>query len=200
MSLQTRAQAFTKLQAALAEAVDELRKNGASAFSQGSYDLVGQYAEEAKQLEEMGKQVSAMASRLAPSTAIESVVPLGPTPPAAVIVATPPTSIPFSTASHGPGRRLKVTFAGGHVIEENTATRTFVQCLLKMDLDRVAQLNKKLSGAPLVTKNAADFDYQGHAKSGGWYVCTHSNTRKKKELLEEVADRLRIRIGVEIID
>lgn len=208
MEQDTLSQALDKLDAALGNALGELKQHGAAAFSQGNFDLAGNYADAAKQLEGIRAQVVPIGKKLTTAIASKS-VPQNQTAPVSTPMAPPlSTTIAANQQSptapaahaHSSAKHLRVIFEGGRVIEENTAAQTFVEVLAVMGLERVAQLGKKLSGAPLVSTDESVYKYQGHTRTGGWYVCTHSNTKKKKELLEEIADRLHVKIGVTLIN
>jgi hypothetical protein len=94
-------------------------------------------------------------------------------------------------------KRLRVTFGDGVVIEEYNATATFAQALQRLDLARVAALGLTLVGIPLVGK--AKSDQYGQWKIDGFYICMHSSTQRKKELLEKIAGELGIPLKVVIV-
>lgn len=63
--------------------------------------------------------------------------------------------------------------------------------------DRIAPLNLRVNGVLLVSKSPHP-KYKQRARSGV-YVCTHSNTETKKDLLDKVTSRLGLAIVTEVV-
>lgn len=97
-------------------------------------------------------------------------------------------------ASNGSKFRVRLN---GEVIEHATAAETFARTIEKIGIERVARMDRKLSGIPLVGVSKAD-GYQQQLAIGGFYVCTHSNNQTKKRILEDLATELGIALAVEI--
>ena len=92
---------------------------------------------------------------------------------------------------------LRVTFPDGNVIELDCAAATFALALKKLGLDeRVEALKFTECGVPLVSHEKST-EY-GQRLVEGKYVCTHSNTNRKKETLERVCHRLGVSSKVEV--
>ncbi len=91
---------------------------------------------------------------------------------------------------------LRVTFPDGNVIESDCAADTFALALKKLGLERVEALKFTECGVPLVSHEKST-EY-GQRWVEGKYVCTHSNTNRKKETLERVCHRLGVSSKVEI--
>ena len=91
---------------------------------------------------------------------------------------------------------LKITF--GSVIECNKASETFRQFVLMVGIEKVRSLNYKYNKMPLVS-NTLDDKYSQVPLNDGWYLMTHSSTKKKKYQIERIAKELHIDIKVEIV-
>lgn len=107
-------------------------------------------------------------------------------------------TLPKEFRSKGPRTRLRVSFANGSIIENTSAAESFIASLEKLGLDKVAALGIDMYGLPLVGRVKSE-QYNQHLV-GSYYVLTHSNTEKKKSLLEEIATRLGATIKVQIVD
>lgn len=77
------------------------------------------------------------------------------------------------------GGHLQITLTG-QIIKEKTAADTFVATLKKIGFDRVAKLNKVVSGIPLFSKSPKS-GYQTQTYSDDWYITTHMNNMSKKK-------------------
>jgi hypothetical protein len=205
MSQRPTSHIFIKLEQAMDEVVTELNQDCAEASLAGNYAQLSELLEVAKAIQDIRQQVTALVVKFGP--VVQPTVQPPPTikQPTDGASQQPTNKAPsFQVASmnheHSSPTRLRITFQGGEVIEGRNAAETFVTALEKIGFERVAQLNKTLSGAPLVSRSEAEFNYQGKTKTGGWYICTHSNTKKKKELIEEIAFRFGVQVGVEIVN
>ena len=93
--------------------------------------------------------------------------------------------------------RLRVRFDKGEVIEENYAADTFTLAIKKMGFGKVEALGLTQEGLPLVgTKRSSEYNQR---QIDGKYVCVHSSTNRKKEILETIASRLGVGLKTEII-
>lgn len=104
---------------------------------------------------------------------------------------------PRSPHLKAPKTRLRVTFADGTAIEEYYAADTFALALHRLNLDRVAALGLTECGIPLV--GGTKSDQYGQRKIDGKFICTHSSTKDKKEVLERVAKSLGASLKVEVV-
>ena len=93
--------------------------------------------------------------------------------------------------------RLRVRFNNGEVIEENYAADTFALAIKKMGFGKVEALGLTQEGLPLVgTKRSSEYNQR---QIDGKYICVHSSTNRKKEILETIASRLGVGLKTEII-
>ncbi len=94
---------------------------------------------------------------------------------------------------------LKVTLGDGSVIQEKTATETYVEAIRLLGPLEISKIKEiKVEGLPLVVANK-DYRMQLSSVDEGWYVATHMATDAKKRMLEKVAKALGENIQVEII-
>ena len=98
------------------------------------------------------------------------------------------------------GTMLRVTFPKGPVIAEPSARKTFVKCIEHIGLQRVRKLGLTLCKVPLVS-NTQDWKYNSAQipVEDGLYVMTHSNTKQKAQILENISDQLHLGLKVEIV-
>lgn len=97
-----------------------------------------------------------------------------------------------------PASRLRITMEDGRVIcYPKNAAKTFGETINAIGLAQVRALNIMPSGVNLVstTKDENRQQYQ----IGDYFIFTNSSTKDKVKILNEIADRLRIRIKVEVI-
>jgi hypothetical protein len=92
--------------------------------------------------------------------------------------------------------RLHVAFTDGTTIEEYYAADTFALALRHFGLTRVEALGLTESGVSLVC-NVRSEQY-GQRRIDGKYICTHSNTQKKKDVLDKIGKSLGVGITVKI--
>ncbi len=102
---------------------------------------------------------------------------------------------PVDPPNRNPG--LFVTMPDGEIINHKVSATTFVEVIEKLGIERVKNLNKE-DIIPLISIHKND-KYTQH-QSGQYYIMTHNSTKKKKQLLEEIATELRESLKVEIIE
>jgi hypothetical protein len=105
----------------------------------------------------------------------------------------------YHLASHtkGPKTNLRITLENGRVIQRPTAAKAMADAIEAMGVEKVKAIGLKVSGVPLV--GTESHPKYGQLPVGRYLVCTHSNTRTKKEDLERVAKELSQKIRAEII-
>lgn len=105
---------------------------------------------------------------------------------------------PVIKGKKGPRIKIKVIFPDGIVIQNNKVAETFVQSIKKMGVDKVKSLNIQINNIPLID-NKKDRFYQQHEVSGPLYIITHTSTKHKIALLEDISEKLNSNIKIEII-
>ncbi len=109
----------------------------------------------------------------------------GPKPPPTPPVSPPPPP-PLPSTMHP----LRVLTPAGTVIAEATATGTFVAALVAADLAKVAGLGYVFAGEPLVSPTKSTKYPSASIAAETLFVMTHSDTAKKKRMLERVSGAL----------
>lgn len=112
-------------------------------------------------------------------------------------------AVKIPSSSIGSGKKLRVTFPCGTVIEEPTAAATFVNTIVKIGADKVRKLGIKSMGMNIVSDslntNKRYSASQYAINSGKLYVSTYSGTAQKKKLLDKISDKLNLDLKVEKI-
>jgi hypothetical protein len=98
----------------------------------------------------------------------------------------------------GPKSNIRITLQSGRVIQRPTAAKAFTEVIQVLGLEKVKALGLMVNGIPLV--DSAPHPKYGQSKLGSWYVCTHSNTKTKKQQLKAIATALGQDILVEIVE
>jgi len=93
--------------------------------------------------------------------------------------------------------RLRVKFNNGKAIEEYFAADTFSFTIKEIGLSKVEPLRLTVRGVPLVgMQRSRDYNQR---QIDGKFICVHSSTEEKKEMLEKIAERLGVGFKVEIV-
>lgn len=96
--------------------------------------------------------------------------------------------------------KLRVTFPNENlVIEENSASATFIEAIQHMDLWYVMITGIFLHGTPVVSRKMSVKYPKESTPINGFFVTHHGDNNTKKKVLEEIAERLEKRIAVEIV-
>lgn len=176
---------FAELIHSLSNIADDLKMACAEASLEGNFSSVFELFQSSMQLQDFAKDTSSLMERWQ-------------------VGVTHKTELPKKQLTHsknrdhvGARKKLRVTLAG-KVFQESKATDTFVNVLECIGLERVAKLNKRLSGIPLVSKTAKT-DYQSQRKVGGWYITTHSSVNDMKKLLDEIGKELDLLMTVTVL-
>lgn len=93
---------------------------------------------------------------------------------------------------------LAVTFHDGTVISNRYAYETLIDVVKRVGINKIENLQIKHLGLNLISKIKDDF-YNQHELSGGYLIVTHSATVKKKQQLDEISERLKLGLKVEIV-
>ncbi len=104
------------------------------------------------------------------------------------------------TRKKSPKTTLEVRI-GSQVLRGKVALNVFIAALQAMGLEQVATVDVRVCGQPLVSKFAPpsmNSPSRSYKKIDGWFIITHSSTREKKAVLEQVAQKLRIPLEVTI--
>ncbi|MCX5966941.1 MAG: hypothetical protein NTV57_04700 [Cyanobacteria bacterium] len=91
---------------------------------------------------------------------------------------------------------LRVILPSGEVINEYFAADTFALTIKALGVERVRELRLVETGIPLI--DSIKHPQYGQRKVNGWYICTNSSTKRKKDVLETLGKMLGLRLKVEI--
>jgi hypothetical protein len=101
--------------------------------------------------------------------------------------------------SVGPKTNFRVTFPDGTVVSDAVALRVLVKAIEKIGAEKVASVGLLIGGEPLVSKNKKDFKKYPQAIApcaNGWFVHTHSNTKRKMTCVQKIAAALKIPVKI----
>lgn len=96
-----------------------------------------------------------------------------------------------------PKTNIAVTLPDGTVIQAKKASTVLGKTIEALGAEKVAALQLKNCGEPLVTKRKEDlvkYAFATCAIANGWYVATHSSTAAKKKMLEKIAKGLKVKL------
>lgn len=93
---------------------------------------------------------------------------------------------------------LVVTFPDGKTINNRYAYETLIEVVETVGIEKVAALGLKHVGLDFICKTRDDF-YNQHELQGGYLILTHSSTDKKKRQIEEISEKLKLGLRVEVV-
>ena len=107
-----------------------------------------------------------------------------------------PTQRPTRRTQKARQTRLVVTMPNGEVIEHHRATDTWIEVILRLEPDRVMEVDngKIISTSPNFRPGRPD------EKHGRYYIAKDYSTSRKKELLERLASCLGVQLQIKIVD
>ncbi|PPD29470.1 MAG: hypothetical protein CTY19_17400 [Methylomonas sp.] len=178
-------QQFNQLLAAICYAMDDVKIESAEASLIGDFTAVVAKMNACKSLQMLEMELKACLKRF------EETRPSKP-------IAEPVRNQTRQISRKAVRGKLRVKL-GDKIIEQSTVSDTFVQTLAELGLEKVAKLNKKLSGIALLARTPANGGYQTQKYYQGWYVTTHFNTPTAMKILQDVGRELRMPILVETI-
>ena len=186
------AAAFELIVEEIEAVASEIAEQGSKAFREKAYDVAQELSESGKSLQEFRTKVMELLEEWQSGIDVTTRQRFTRSRPK-------PKRPGASVKAHAKGTRtrLRVTFADGHQIEEDYAADTFALALRRIGLDRVEGLGITDRNTPLV----------GHVRSNqysqrrvdGKYICTHSSTQEKKDILDRIAKDLGVSLKVHII-
>ena len=93
---------------------------------------------------------------------------------------------------------LQVTFPDGKVLSLRFAYMTLCEVIKSIGIDKVRALNIQCYGIPLINNTPDDF-YQQHEIKDGLFLMTQTSTQTKKQQLDEISERLGLKLKVDMI-
>ena len=97
-----------------------------------------------------------------------------------------------------PPKKLEVTVYG-QPIRGSSAADVFVAALNSIGLEKIVPLALCIGPNAIVSSVPHPTD-RGSKRCGNWYVLTHSSTREKKAIIEQVADKIGVEVHVRIVE
>lgn len=104
----------------------------------------------------------------------------------------------IASAPKSPKTGLSVAFPDGTIISRRFAYETLMEAIQKIGITEVEKLHMKYLGLEFISKLKDDY-YNQHELPGGYLIVTHSPTVKKKQQLEEISNRLKLKLKVEVV-
>lgn len=177
---------FVELIHSLSNIADDLKMACAEASLEGNFSRVLELSQSSMQLQAFAKDTSSLMERWQVGISPQTVKPK--------------KSITHSKhRDHVSSRKQLHVTLEGKVFQKPKATDTFVDVLEFIGLERVANLNKRLSGISLISKKATT-DYQSQRKVGMWYITTHSSVNDMKKLLDEIGRDLNLLMSTKVLE
>lgn len=107
-----------------------------------------------------------------------------------------------NTNTKKPTTKLRLVINDNDIIMEDTSVSTFISFIEKVGTSKVASLGLYGRKETLLLSNEISNEYHmfQHAVSNGYYLFSNYSTMNLKKLIENIADRLSIRVNVEIIE
>ncbi len=105
----------------------------------------------------------------------------------------------YSISPHSKSAKtiLRVTMPNGRVIQRPTAAQAMADVIYELGIEKVSALGYKVCGVDLVSRSK--HEKYGQTAVENYYICTHSNTENKKNLLLQIAKTIGIELQIEII-
>ena len=178
--------AFDVILEEIAAVENQLAAEGASAFRDRRYDRADELSSSGKRLLTFREKLEQLRDEWKSGIDVET--------RRRVKVEPGYTIAPHSKA---PKTGIRVTLATGRVIQRPTAAQTFTDIIEEMGFEAVRKLSLTVSGVPLV--DTKQDDKYSQARRGSYYVVTHSNTKTKKDLLEQIGKKLGKPVRIEIV-
>lgn len=177
-------QQFNQLFTVIGQASDDLKLTIAEAGMAGNFSLVTANMENCQRLQALEMEIRNCLGKFESAK---------------------PTSLHDRNSQHR-GRRhppkpsdlMRVRLTG-KVIQERTMTRTFVETLKSLGLDRIAKLNKTITSIPLISRQGST-GYQRQERYNGWYITTHINKQTAPAMLQEIARELNVPMQIEFFN
>lgn len=165
----------------------QLNREGSTAFSKSQYDDAEAISHSGKKLKDFRSKLEKLHSEW--SSGIDIKI-------RERVKVEPEYSIKPHSKSSRTG--IKVTLANGSVIKSDTAAQTMADTIEYFGIEDDHALKLTVNGIDFVS--TSKHQKYGQTRFGKFFVCTHSNTKSKKEMLEKLAKKLNRPLTVEILD
>ena len=100
-------------------------------------------------------------------------------------------------------RHLKVVYPDGRIVENNNSTTTLIEVINEIGPAKVAELNLKISGYPMISRERIKNDDKGYRSSqreinDGYWIVTKFSTDAKLAKLQEISNKLNLELQVSV--
>jgi hypothetical protein len=100
-------------------------------------------------------------------------------------------------------RHLKVVYPDGRIVENNNSTTTLIEVINEIGPAKVAELNLKISGYPMISRERIENDDKGYRSSqreinDGYWIVTKFSTDAKLAKLQEISNKLNLELQVSV--
>lgn len=176
---------FTELFNAIQYATDDLKMAGAEANLDGDFPQVTAINNSCRRLQELEAEIKSVLKNFESTHKTRLTVK---------------SSSPKNTVNRTrkPSDHIRVKVAD-KVIEKQKVAETFVEVLKIFGLDKVANLNKIVTGVPLLAKTPIN-GYQSQKRIEHCYITTHVNMQSASKILEDISKELNIPIQIEVVE
>ncbi|SHH97306.1 hypothetical protein [Desulfofustis glycolicus] len=178
--------AFAIIMEEIGSVEEQLNQEGVNAFTKSKYDDAQRLSEAGKALGKFREKLEALrnewSSGIDASTRQRVKVEPG-----------------YTIKPHSKSTKtiLRITLPSGRVIQRPTAAQAMADTIEVFGIEKVRALRHQVSGVDLVSDSK--HEKYGQTQVGNYYICTHSNTESKKQLLSKIAKELGQNIVVEVI-
>jgi hypothetical protein len=100
-------------------------------------------------------------------------------------------------------RHLKVVYPDGRIVENNNSTTTLIEVINEIGPAKVSELNLKISGYPMISRERIENDDKGYRSSqreinDGYWIVTKFSTDAKLAKLQEISNKLNLGLQVSV--
>lgn len=100
-------------------------------------------------------------------------------------------------------RHLKVVYQDGRIVENNNSTTTLIEVINAIGPAKVAELDLKISGYPMISRERIENDDKGYRSSqreinDGYWIVTKLSTDAKLAKLQEISNKLNLGLQVSV--
>ncbi|MBU1647771.1 MAG: hypothetical protein KKF37_00260 [Proteobacteria bacterium] len=179
--------AFSMIMEEISAVAEQLNQEGINAFKNSKYSDAQKLSESGKELDIFKEKLEALQKDWNSGVNIST---------RKRVKIEPSYSIP--THSKSAKTNLRITTPSGRVIQRPTAAKALVDAIEFLGIEKVKPLGHKVNGVDLISKNK--HEKYGQNMCGEYFICTHSSTESKKNLLLKIGEALGEDLEVEIIE
>lgn len=170
--------------------VDELNERGASHFKRSDYNNAQLLSRAGQDLSDFRNRVIELQSEWASrfSSLFEGREPAQEVHHVARTI---------TSASKSPKTWLRIILPDGTLLEEKPAALCFARAIQALGVEKVMKLNLRVNGEPLISTTRSE--KYNDTELERYFFRTHSSTKHKRDLLEDITRKLGVRLKVEVV-